>query len=233
MTRKVLATLIPLFFLACTLAAGDARWVNGAFRWSGTGTLCTEVFPIFGDDFRIGYAAAQNGTLKITLVDATDETLGKRKPAAVVVDAKKLMHSERRLYSGRKAAYLVIEGGSRPWTVAIDQYLGSIEEWRLKEYVEETANAKLQKLGVWAEEGAQKMDFTPQEKPWRLTVTPQKDVEGTLRISVRTADQRLLLQGTANRANAPLQGWLHTTAPVIITVECPDGTPWNIEAEAR
>ncbi len=228
MTRPLQAFLVFLALASFTLSADDFCWVNKTFRWNGTGTVCTEVFPLFGDDFRINYAAARNGALKITLVDAATK---KPKPSKVVVSSKQLQGADRKSFSGLEKAYLVIEGDSRGWSVSVDQYLDSVQEWRLKTYQEERGAAQVRKLGVWAEQGSQQFQFTPQEKPWRITVHNQGEEEGTVRVTVRTVDQRLLFQSSVKTASNMATGWIHTTAPVTITLECGADVPWLVEAD--
>lgn len=227
MTRQIQTLLVFLALATCALSADDFCWVNKTSRWNGAGTVCTEVFPLFGDDFRINYAAGRNGALKITLVDADTK---RPRPSRVVVNSKQLQMADRKGFSGLKKAYLVIEGDSRGWTVSVDQYLDSIQEWRLKTYQEERANMPVRKLGIWAEQGSQQLQFTPQEKPWRITAHNQGEA-GSLRVTVRAGEQRILFQSSVKSSADVASGWIHTTAPVTITLECGADMPWMVEAD--
>ena len=163
--NKLHLTTILLALTTAILLCNDFRWVKATKQWTASGIASTEVFPLFGDDFRISYSTRKGGALKITLVDASPS--GKRKADKVVVDTKHFATPDRKGFSGYRQAYLVVEGDPRGWVVTVDQYLDEIQEWRFKNYTEDDA---FRKLAVWADQGAKEISFDAPIQPWRLTL---------------------------------------------------------------
>ena len=220
--------LLFLLLLGITLQANDSRWVKGAFQWRAGGTVCTQVIPLYGADFRIHYAGRHKAPMKITLVDASGSP--KPLPSRVVVDTKNLLSPGRRDYSGYQKAYLIVEGDSRGWDVSVDLYLDSLTEWKWKSAQEEFAQAKMVKQGIWAGEGSQQISFSPKAQPWKLVGRGEKPLP--MKITVRTQEQQLLFQRITQTVQGESAGWFHTTAPVTITVEAPQELSWTLETLA-
>ncbi|MGN0867703.1 MAG: hypothetical protein ACI4SG_08530 [Oligosphaeraceae bacterium] len=220
--------LLVLLLLGISLQADDSRWVKAAYQWRAGGTVCTQVIPLYGADFRIHYSQRHKGALKITLVDASESA--KPQPTRVVVDTKNLVSPGRRDYSGYQKAYLIVEGDSRGWDLSVDLYLDSLTEWKWKSAQEEFAQAKMVKQGFWVGEGSQQISFSPKSRPWKLVGRGEKPLP--MKITVRTQDQQLLFQRITQTVQGESSGWFHSAAPVTITVEAPQELPWTLETLA-
>ncbi|MCQ2396565.1 MAG: hypothetical protein MJ106_02575 [Lentisphaeria bacterium] len=219
------------FFLLLTVSlafcAGDSRWVNSSFKWRGTGVVCTEVFPLFSDLFRVSYSSPK-GSLKITLVDVSDDH--KRLADKVVVDSWHQTLPERKEYSGRSKAYLLIEGASAEWQVTVDQYLDTIQEWTLMNSDSKKDVQKPQKkVAVWASEGPSEIEYAPKAVSWRIST--KNDDGAPVRVSVMTKEEkpRVLFKGLLRKDNAAATGWIHCSDPVMIKVECAEDSGWSID----
>ena len=226
--RNSLPACCLLLLLGLSLQASDFRWVKAPFQWNAGGTLCTQATPLYGADFRIHYASRRKGAMKITLVDASPAA--KPKPSKVVVDTKNLLSPGWRDFSGYQMAYLIVEGDSRGWDISLDLYLDSLQEWKLKCHLEETAQATPSKQAFWAGEGSQQISFSPKAKPWKIVGKGDKPLP--MKLTVRTQDQQLLFQRITQTDTGESWGWLHTAAPVNITVECPQELAWTIQVLA-
>ena len=217
-----------LLMVSFALCAGDSRWVNSSFKWRGTGAVCTEIFPIFGEYFRVSYSCPK-GSLKITLVDVSEDH--KRLEDKVIVNSWSQTLPDRKEFSGRSKAFLLIEGGSAEWQVTVDQYLDTIQEWSLMNYTEKSkAEQKQKKEAVWASEGPSEIEYTPKAASWRVSAA--SDGGSPVRVLVTTQDvnPRVLFKGILRKENASAAGWIHCSEPVRTKVECAQGAGWSIEA---
>ena len=223
--NKLHLTTILLALTTAILLCNDFRWVKATKQWTASGIASTEVFPLFGDDFRISYSTRKGGALKITLVDASPS--GKRKADKVVVDTKHFATPDRKGLSGYGQAYLVVEGDPRGWVVTVDQYLDEIQEWRFKNYTEDDA---FRKLAVWADQGTKEISFDAPIQPWRLTLAAAEAKR--VKLTVSTPEGKVLYQRHVLSANAPMVTWFHAVGPVNVSVDCDGELGWTITADA-
>lgn len=224
MNKKYLFCLSLVAFLGVCLHADDYRWIKGTFSWKGNGTMITQVVPLYGETYRVNYSSSQKGPLSITVIDAaTKQPL----PPKELVKSRQVLQPNSKSSSGPQFAMLLIEGDGRPWEVRLDQCLTSVQEWRLKGFLEEQKKPST-KLGVWAGTGSEEIVFTSQDAPWKLHVT--QETEGDVVVTVTSDDAKLYYKTHLNSVGQEGEGWITVAGPVTVNVTASD-TDWTVEAE--
>ncbi len=223
--RKLMLFFGLVFGLAITASALDEYcWVRRTFAWSGNGYRRTEVIPLFGEEFRIRYATEpRGGSLNITLCDGVAKN--PRKPVPVIA-SNRLHNIGWKGFKGYQQIYLVIEGdAATEWIVEVDQYLDTIAEWRLRNYLGKL-KPPTKKEATWAGSETTEWEYTPRVVPYQLSLT--RTGETNVGMSVTTVEGGEMLFSTHFNQTGATTGWIATPAPVKIHIDA-SSSDWKLD----
>jgi len=218
-TRLVILTVVLSAWGAMALRAQAPRWVV-TNRWQGFGSQQTEMFWVNGDSWRVRYRPAGKGLFQIAVYDgegklvdmATSQNRGS--PSSGVTTL-----------GGRGQRYLGITGTDTTWEVTIEQHVTTIEEWHLRQLLQQPLPQML-KVGIWTGgDGQSEYTFTVPSRSWQIRHSHSGD--GLLQITVVDAEGFVALAANDIRA-AEGQCWVHRAGTFTMRVSAA-AVDWKID----
>jgi hypothetical protein len=195
------------------------RWVV-TNRWQGFGSQQTEMFWVNGESWRVRYQPAGKGLFQIAVYD----TQGKLVDMAVNQNRSHPGGGVTAL-TGRGQRYLGITGMDTTWEVAIEQQVTTIEEWHLRQLLQQPQPQML-KVGIWTGgDGQSEYTFTVPSRSWQIRHSHSGD--GLLQIVVDDAEGFVALGANEVRATEG-QCWVHKPGTFTMRVNA-DAVNWKVE----
>ena len=220
--HRLAPALALLALLAVSLPAGDYQWVRRSYSWRSNGLMQTATVPLFGSEAVIRCSSPVKGAVKVTLFDEGDQP---RAPK-VLVSTQHLRSTDSTTVRNLEKVSLLIESQG-DCVVEVDQYLESVGEWRLRNWLQQRTSLTPRKLAVWAGDAPMKFDYQPKRATCRVTFTQRG--EGTSEVIATDAEGKALLRRYLRTQGSQALSWLHGDAPVTFAVECSAGTAWMLE----
>ena len=219
-----MAFCIAMLASAAMLRADDYQWVRRTYSWRCSGLMRTATVPIFGEDIVIRVSSPTKAVVRVTLFDEQDKVASRRAPEVICENTH--LRSSSSSFSGLKKISLLVES-SRECLVEIDQYLDTVEEWRLKNWLQKRSTLTPRKLAMWAGDTTQSFLFTPKMPCTRLSFTQRS--EGSVELIATAKDGTVLFRRFMNISGQHVNGWLHTSDEVSFSVQAAKGTAWLLE----
>jgi len=197
-----------------------SRWVQ-TDEWSGTDSRTTPLFHVNGARWRLLYRASRSRTLAFRVHTASGELLeeGTRVVRGPFRGTKRL--------TGRGHYYLEVSTTDNDWSMVLEQFLTTIEEWQLMQE-RKAPPAPLTKLASWyGEAGRHQHEFEVPAANWKLIY--KTTGEGIFELNVAGAANNAfpgfnVLRTAAGRGET----WGHQAGPFTLDIEA-DGTTWLVE----
>lgn len=218
MMKRLLWIGIFIFSFGLQAQVIQKHWVE-TYSWQGFGTVSTDLFQIFGKEWRVRYKTLNNGPLSVTLHDLDNDK------ATVVMSrsAGRILGFEQYKFTpGEK--FLHILGSLGGWRVSIEQYVDSVEEWNYLRYVKQ--KPALEKLASWAGESSREFNYQA-DKAWRLEFEQLSD--GLLQVQVLDATGKLAYDSLTSKSGVKGEGWIHTPGTFTVKVSTSD-VAWRLHA---
>jgi hypothetical protein len=210
-----------LVFVFCVGAGAQViqkHWVE-TYSWQGFGTLATDQFQIFGNEWRIRYKTLNNGPLSVAFHEVATE-----KTTTVVNrrSGRTLGFEQYKFTPGEK--FLFIRGSLGGWRVSVEQYVDSVEEWNCLRYVKQ--KPALEKRAAWAGESSREISHTS-DQAWKLEFEHISD--GLVQIQVFDATGTMHFDSMTSKGGSKGGGWMYAPGTYSIKITTSD-VPWCIYA---
>jgi len=216
---KQLLLLLTCCSFALFAQIRDYCWVK-THSWQGNGHISTEDIKLFGDKWRISYKTAGRGSVRIILA-------GEDGMAKTIVGAKD--QDSGRTYPAKPngMAHLSIFGPSNGWTVEVEEYMDTLQEWRFRQWRE--GLPKPDKFAVWAGTDNEEIVFEAPSGKW--CITSQALSAGLLKVVLTNEQGRLLYDNFTVSKNTPKTGWIYQGGTVHLKISASD-VKWRVEVNA-
>jgi len=221
MCRKRLVGLTLLLFVASMgpLLAQAPRWVV-TNRWQGVGSQQTEMFWVNGDTWRVRYRPSGEGLFQVVVYDAQGKLVD-----MVANDNRLVPVAGSSSLHGRGQRYLGITGVDASWEVTVEQHVTVIEEWHLRQLLQQP-RPQLLKIGLWTgSDGQSEYTFTVPSQSWQIRHCHSGD--GLLQIKVEDAAGFMAL-GANEVRSAEGSSWVHRAGTFTMRVNA-DHVDWKVE----
>jgi len=199
--------------------AQEPRWVV-TNRWQGFGSQQTEMFWVNGAAWRVRYRPKGKGIFQISVYDdqgaLVDMATNQNFPEPLSGNAT---------LKGRGQRYLGITGVDTTWEVTVEQRLTVIEEWHMRQLLQQPRPQML-KVGIWTGSGGEsEYTFTVPSRSWQIRHSHSGD--GLLQITVEDAAGFVALAANEVRSSEGAS-WVHKAGTFTIRVNA-GNVDWRVE----
>jgi hypothetical protein len=222
---------LPLIFccLAASMSSAHAqlgRWLE-TNTWTGYGARTTDVFRVNADKWRLTFRNLSSDPLRVDLYACDGQLL------KTVFNVEAPFRGHKAIKGFKGDLYLVISGVQARWEVTVEQYLTTVQEWKLQEILR-TPRKPPRKLGVWhGTAGAYTYEIEVPRGSWRLAYEV-KGKHGRIRVRVTPLSEGAPVPPVFSQFNQGMQhGWVHQAGKFRLEVEAIAGTEWRVEAAVR
>lgn len=204
---------------AAPLRAQAPRWVV-TNRWQGAGSQQTEMFWVNGDAWRVRYRPNGKGLFQVVVYDPQGKfaDMVANENRAFPVAGSTTLH-------GRGQRYLGVTGVDTSWEITVEQYVTVIEEWHLRQLLQQPRPQML-KVGLWTgSDGKSDYTFTVPAGSWQIRHSHSGN--GLLQITVEDEAGFVALGANEVRA-AEGSCWVHKAGTFTMRINA-DHVDWKVE----
>ncbi len=213
-----------LFSVACLgalqAAAQRPRWVESN-RWAGHGTRTTELFRVNTSTWRLVYSINNQRSFRLSVHDAAGNRIASIRPLSGP-------DTERLIVRNAKPGeyYLKIQTVDADWSVAVHQYLSTIEEWQLLQD-RQNPGPSLRRVAEYAGEGgAEQFTFDIDKPRWKLQW--EFDEPGVFEFLIQTSDGEKTVYRTFLTKPGKYQSWMYEQGTFTLRIEAAETGAWNM-----
>jgi len=210
--------LVFVFCIGVGAQVIQKQWVE-TYSWQGFGTIASEPFQIFGQEWRIRYKTLNNGPLSVAIQEL--ET-GKVTSVVSRKSGRTLGFEQYKFTPGEK--FLFIRGSLGGWRVSIEQYVDSVEEWNCLRYVKQ--KPALDKRAAWSGESSLEISHVA-DQAWKLEFEQVSD--GLVQIQVFDATGAMHFDSMTSKAGNKGGGWMYAPGTYSIKITTSD-VAWCVYA---